>query len=573
MSPKGGKLVVVGGSMSGVEAATLLALHLSSVNFKPGSSARGRNAFEVWHVGTGPFWVLPTYLPHQCTGGSSKDSAVPFVPLDLSLYDLSRRPPGMTELAFGPVSPDQVSKRHQFFRDMLGKDYSKIGGINLTDDQGKEDSERPPWVGIANYYAEFVRSGAIKILTGRACSVTHSEPGLGAINVQTSAGMTPVNEVAAIVVATGFKPSNSLAFLPQDVLSTLEYSKEDHFLPLILDTLSTAHSEVPDLGFVGFYRGAFWGPAELQAQSLAQTWATVDLESTVPISLSAEEQLSRAIERQRVRDLRNTRPITRRGQFPLGDYVGLMGSLSGRVKRPRLPLEIDPSTGVQLVGPVVPARYPPVSVDGDPEGSKRPAQKEVEITMKALNGTLLAEPDRSCVGTAAAIFRALHGQWTFERVAAARVDEGKEVRSSGKTTFHPRYLSCPDYEAEYLSEEINDNDPSITVKSVYRLRDTSRWPKQAGIRVWSVNDKGPCPNSATELVLELHVGPVGKVFDSGGILVEAGDSGDSRLARHTYEFYFDRVAITSWCHHMVCPSKEGDSVSQYTTRYSRPTDT
>lgn len=558
-SPKG-KLVVIGGSMSGVEAASSLALHISSLDFTPGSASQAGKDYEVWHVGSGPFWVLPTYLPHQYAGDSSEKDSIPFVPLDLSLYDLGRRPPGMSELAFGPVSPEQISKRNQFFRDMLGKNYGEFGGVNITDGQGKEN-ERPPWVGIADYYVEYIRSEAIKTVAGRACSVASPQPDKRTIDIQTPTGMASLTDVAAIVVATGFKPSDSLSFLPQDILSTLEYSKNDHFLPLILDNWSSAHSEIPDLGFVGFYRGAFWGPAELQAQNLAQTWAKVDLESETPASLPAEEQLSRASERQKVREFRDFKPAALRGQFPLGDYVGLMGSLARGVNRARIPIEIGQDGDVQPAGPVVPARYPPYPTGRDTQ-VRNTSQEEVDITMKVLNGTLSAEPGQACVGTEAAVFRALHGQWNFERVQTHA--DAHEVVSSGRITFHPRYPSCPDYGAEYLCEEMKGD--SITSTAVYRLCDTSRYPKKAAISVWSVDDE-ISPNSAGELVSGLHVGPVGKVLDSGEIFIEAKNTNESPT--HIYKFYFDRVAITRWSH-LVC--QQGDGVNRYTTQYSRPAD-
>ncbi|KAL5002642.1 hypothetical protein BDV10DRAFT_181361 [Aspergillus recurvatus] len=560
-SPKGGKLVVIGGSMSGVEAATSLALHLSSLNFSPGSPTQTHN-YEVWHVGTGPFWVLPTYLPHQYAEGA-KEKTMPFVPLDLSLYDLARRPFSMTGVAFGPASQEQVRKRNQFFRDMLGEEYSKVGSIHLMDNQ-EDESQRPPWVGIADHYAEFVRFGAIRTLAGRVSSVTN-ESGLGAVSINTSAGMTRLTEIAAIVLATGFKPSKSLSFLSDDVLSILEYKKDDHFLPLILDSMSSAHSEIPDLGFVGFYRGAFWGPAELQAQGLAQTWAAVDLESGISASLFEEEERSRETERQQVRDFRNFRPTSLRGQFPLGDYVGLMESFARRLRRSRLPLGISSDTNVQPAGPVVPARYAPVDRDATLE---YPALKEVEITMNALNSTLLTEPGRASVGTAAAVFRALHGQWVFEKIVSRA--GGEEVKSCGRTTFCPRYPSGQEYEAEYLCKEDTNDAPAVkTTRTVYRHRNASRFPGQTGISVWFV-DGGSCPNSATKLALELQVEPVGKVMDSGEILVKAAAFREPDLEQHTFEFYFDRVAIKNWYHQVVCSSKS--KVRRRATWYGRPYD-
>ncbi|KAL4873648.1 hypothetical protein BDV12DRAFT_50983 [Aspergillus spectabilis] len=565
-SPKGGKLVVIGGSMSGVEAATSLALHLSSLDFSPGSQAQAGRDYEVCHVGPGPFWVLPTNLPHRYGNAPGEQSTMPFVPLDLFLYDLDRRPPGMKEMAFGPVSPDQISKRNQSFQDMLGKEYESGGGVNHTNNDGAE-GQRPPWVGIADNYAEFIRSGAIKPLIGKASSVACSSPSHGTIDVQTPAGQTsPLTEVTAIVMATGFKPSDSLSFLPQDVLSTLEYSKEDHFLPLILEKWSSAHGEIPDLGFVGFYRGAFWGPAEMQAQSLSNTWAGIDPNMEKSGNFSTEELNSRAAERQKVRDYRDFRPTTLRGQFPLGDYVGLMELCSTRLDRGRVPLLKVPAD-TQPLGPVVPARYPPTISDDDGTYSLR---AEVETTLNALNKTLLADSYHGSVGTTAAIFRALHGQWTFDRVVTTPSDHGeRKDKSSGQATFHPRYPSGRNYQAEYLCEEVSDGNINTAIRSVYRHRDVSRFPKEAGIRILSV-DEGTSPNSASRLVSELRVEPVAKVTDTGEFLIEATDSGDSPLSKHNYEFFLDRVAITKWCHTLDRVSGEGQEVDRCTTWYSRP---
>ncbi|KAL5342280.1 hypothetical protein BJX70DRAFT_356372 [Aspergillus crustosus] len=559
-SPKGGKLVVVGGSMSGVEAATSLALHLSSLNFTPGSQDQAGRGFEVWHVGPGPFWVLPTNLPHRSGDDVSKSDTMPFVPLDLFLYDLDRRPPGAKEMAFGPVSPDQIPKRHQFFQDILGEDYGKVGGIGHSNSDGA-DSKRPPWVGIADYYAEFIRSGTIKPLAGKVSSVASSSSGHGTIEVQTpTSQIGPLTDVAAIVVATGFSPSDSLSILPEEVLSTLEYSKEDLFLPLILDKWSSSHGDIPDIGFVGFYRGAFWGPAEMQAQSVANTWAKLESGVETPTSLSAEELDARMIERHKVREYRDFRPTTLRGQFPLGDYVGLMESCASQLDRGRISLDRGIDENAQSLGPVVPARYPPTL--------SKQESGEIEATLDALNKTLLAESNHGSVGATAAIFRALHGQWKHERVVTTPSDNGdREDKSSGQTIFHPRYPSIRDYEAEYLSAELDDSDSNTVRRLVYRHRDVARFPREAGIQIWSVNQE-ISPNSAFELVSALQVEPVATVTDSRKLLIKADDPSEPGPIQHRYDFYLDRVAITTWCH-IVERCSGGKLASRQTTWYRR----
>ncbi|KAL4886411.1 hypothetical protein BJY04DRAFT_213179 [Aspergillus karnatakaensis] len=558
-SPNGGKLVVIGGSMSGVEAATSLALHLSSLNFTPGTEEQAGKTYEVWHIGPGPFWVLPTNLPHKFGDEEARKSMIPFVPLDLFLYDLDRRPPGTRGLAFGPISADQIPKRHQFFQDTLGKEYAKAGAVYPRETEPLED-QRPPWVGIADYYAEYVRSGEINTLTGKVTSVSGSMGGNGALILQTPSGhVIPLPGVAAIVMATGFKPSESLSFLPGDVLSKLEYDGEDDFLPLVLDKWSSAHGEVPDLGFVGFYRGAFWGPAEMQAQSLANTWAGVDTKQKGPPSLSVEELNLRAEERQKVREYRDFQPKRLRGQFPLGDYVGLMETTASHLDRTRVSLNKDLDDYAQPLGPVVPACYAPSTINT--LSTEYSLGREVDTTLAGLRKTLFAEGKYGDAATTAAIFRALHGTWSFTREEWDwRCADEVTIKSSGQATFHPRYPSAEGYEAEYLrvDESVDENGRTSTQNLVYRHRDLSRFPEHAGIEVWSAEQD----NSASKLVYQVPVSTP-KVNDKGITRAVALEGRDVDADRQLHVFDLDQVAITKWVHLFKRSHAEGDCKTEY----------
>ncbi|KAL2845687.1 hypothetical protein BJY01DRAFT_177580 [Aspergillus pseudoustus] len=550
---KQGKIVVIGGSMSGIEAATSLALYLSSIKFRSGWADQAESGHEVWHLSTSPFWVLPTYLPHQYSDDASKKSTMPLLPLDLFLYDLSRRPAGMVNLAYGPKLPGQISATYKAFKEMLGNDYTQIGGVNITDGVGTENTQ-PPWVGIADYYAEYVRSGAIKLGNGRARAVNRSASGW-TIDTESPEGPKSLTNIAAVVMATGFSSSESLSFLDKLVLRTLEHSETDHFLPLILDGFSSSHSEIPDLGFVGFYRGAFWGPAELQAQILAQRWSQTGGEG---ITIAAEDVDARAKEREMVREFRNFQPANHRGQFPLGDYVGLMESLARQLGRNRQPIVKELPVDAQPLGPVVPARY-----HFDENASSRegyPGQGEVDITMKALRRTLTADSDRSRMCTAAAVFRALHGSWIFTR------ESGQRVKTTGTAIFHPRYPSDMGYEREYLHEEVENG---AEARFVYRLsEDASILAKEAQVGVWSVDQASP--NSASLLLSKIQFGTSAEVIESGGYKVRAFDIAPSG-ERHTYEFVFDRVAIRNWSFTVTgLGSPDGQTEVKTLTSYARP---
>lgn len=87
--------LVIGGSMSGVEAASAIALNRSSSMLSANQISNNSNT-KVHHIHSRSFGALPTYLPH---GAAETPS---FQPLDLAMYDLSRRPPGFIEYALGP---------------------------------------------------------------------------------------------------------------------------------------------------------------------------------------------------------------------------------------------------------------------------------------------------------------------------------------------------------------------------------------------------------------------------------------------------------------------------------------
>jgi Predicted flavoprotein involved in K+ transport len=99
-----GQVVVIGGSMSGVEAASAVALRQSSSTLSTHRIEYPQET-KVHHIHSRPFWTLPTYLPHESSDGSPS-----FLPLDLAMYDLGRRPPGPIDYALGPIPEEKAVK-------------------------------------------------------------------------------------------------------------------------------------------------------------------------------------------------------------------------------------------------------------------------------------------------------------------------------------------------------------------------------------------------------------------------------------------------------------------------------
>lgn len=561
----GGKLVVIGGSLSGTEATSTVALHVSSSKF---AQEPAEQVYEVHHVCTRPFWTIPAYLPRETTD-TSTDETISFIPLDLVMYDLSRRPPGPIEYAFGPIPTQKAQKTNDYLYSLLGVDYGKFGNIK----GGNEEVSQPPWVSIGNDYAEYVRSGAVTPTIGRVSAVHRSQTSDSAqieISLPDGKAVT-LDDVVAIVLATGFTPYNSLSFLPSHVLSLLEYSEKDPFLPLVLDGKGTMHADIPDIGFVGFYRGPYWGVMEMQARHVAASWARAE-PGDCYISVKERKE-----ERQRIRDLRNIDPQLYRGQFPMGDYVGLMESFARELGMGRTPL-LQYVRDEERRGPVLPARY--TFAGGCLSTVKAEAGRD--ITLNSLRSILSSEQHQKTTAPAAtaistAIFRALHGTWRITRTHNNRT-------THGLATFHPRYSTSPAYEKEYLYEEsesapgeqpgsITQAAPAQTSTNrlIYRLRAPESTitigPNTPHILVWSV-DMAKDPNTAARLSHGIDLAMTatcgdqrikkGKEASLGGYTVHAvGVAGNiAQYERRKYIFYFQGVSILSW-EYCVETSDEG----------------
>lgn len=540
-----GKLVVVGGSMSGAEAASALAFHLSSAKHTP--SSRQLDGYTVHHVFSKPFWTLPTYLP-QGAPDESPDETVSFQPLDLVMYNLDRRPPGPVQYSFGPLSAERIHKTNSFFHSMLGDDYETHGYFACRRSGHDPETPQPTWVGISNDYAEFVRSRAIHPTPGRVCAVNRSPTGQAytSIDITLSSGQkTTLDNVAAVITATGYTPHTALSFLPADVLATLEYLPTDPYLPLILDGKGSAHAEVPNMGFVGFYKGPYWGAMEMQARLLGQTWAAGTE------TLSDPEKTKRAEEeRNTIRDFRNAEPDLFRAQLPMGDYTGLMESFARELGIERV--RVDDGPAGQGPGPVVPARYTYAFDKSTRLGSGYVAgQDEIETTLDSLRDTLNHNPNCTSPATAMAIFRALHGQWRFTRLYYPHdnntTQSKPEEEVSGTGTFHPRYPTRTGCEKEYLYEETEDAPSGLhagsrSSRAVYRLLDPLARPDESHFRVQGLTEDGLEEEREDVRLLPARRRHTGTASGGGaGAYVVSG-----RSQGQEYVFYLEGVAIRAW---------------------------
>jgi hypothetical protein len=516
--------------MSGVEAASALALHQSSAALSPEQIRP--SAAKVHHIHSRSFWALPTYLPQD------SEETASFLPLDLAMYDLARRPPGPIEYALGLISEEKAIKTNSYFQSLLGSDYERYGHMDSTQDSDKEI--QPPWVAIGNDYAEFVRAGTIQAAMGRVISVqSNHDTKLASVEYILSNGNSvTIDNVAAIVMATGFMPYKSLSLLPEDVLSALEYSTEDPFSPLILDKGGTVRSEIPDIGFVGFYRGPYWGVMEMQARYLGKLWCGKD--ETVVCQMDDQ--------REGLRSLRWADPHLARGQFPMADYVGLMESFARD-----LGIERSILSGDSRSGPVVPARY--LYGTGTRRSNRDEdlgiSNKEAVRTLDDLRDSLAHHHDAAQKAAASAIFRALHGSWRSTKLTSSS-NASESEGFTGNLIFYPRYPTSPVYDREYLCEEntpVGHTSRQERKRFIMRLAETASDTATSRIGIWSVDlaDK----LSAGVLVQNWELEPLwrerrGEETVPGEYVIAAKSRGSSSGTRCLYTFRFKGVSISSW---------------------------
>ncbi|PHH78853.1 hypothetical protein CDD80_6143 [Ophiocordyceps camponoti-rufipedis] len=406
--PPNGKVLVVGGQMSGVEIAGTIAAHLSSAANSPGETIiPGIDGYSVHHIVQRPSWVFPIF-----TTPEPEAAAPPFLPLDFSHYNLNNRPPPLTNTQ-GHIRQDAAQAVHAYFHDSLGGDQSVFSPLLCVDDEARS---QPPYMVVSDWYCNFVRSGLITLSKGKLDSLQGS-------TAIVSPERTEVHNIAAVVLATGFDPSPSLSFLSQDLLRKLHHSASHPSQPLALSFHATHHPDVPGLGFVGFYRSPYWGVMQMQSRFLAEFWSATDSPPRpLLIKVALDDSVARTLA---------LRDDVRVSQFPMGDYPWLMQelaealaiepqavSLEGLPLLPhnRLPLDM-----------LTPSRYTSPSDDGP---ARAEAAKSVRNTVETTS-TSLTSPKF----VAWAVFRSLQGSWNLERKLVSRLPSHPSGHFTGTAKF------------------------------------------------------------------------------------------------------------------------------------------
>lgn len=332
----------------------------------------------------------------------------------------------------GHVSEETARFTNTKIQNLVGNNQSDLGCVDL---QFKDDSmSQPCFLGISDGYNEFVRSGDIKVHTGRM--VTMSDGTIRIAN-ETDGTFHEIESIAAVILATGFNAKSSLRFLQTGswpgMKRVLDYNETTREFPIALHVHSTVNRNASSLGFCGFYRSPYWGVVEMQARFLGLLW-------------SGDKHAQQVLATDDTLDSVRLRNDSRRAQFPMGDYAYEMESLREACSMDLG--ETTTNTSETRGGLVLPCRY--IFQNASSE-QRSEANRAYSMAMQTLQDS---EADGRYVKRG--IFRALQGRWVLERDLVSALASHPSGVFTGEATFHPRVPTDEKVDLEYLYAETGE---------------------------------------------------------------------------------------------------------------------
>ena len=429
------RILVVGGSMSGAEVASSIASELSNNQNSPGAvPIPNPSDYEIIHIAARPFWTLPRYLPLDAKHDSPR-----FLPLDMVLFNLVNRPRNtLASDRAGAIDEAAAKKAHEFYSSLSGqsKPHAWIEGDKDTD---------TPWLAICDDYTTHSLCGNICTFRGRLTSLHPAIESSSSVSatITTPSGEMSLDNVAAVVLATGFSSKNSLGFMSENMKRKLEY-EAGSYAPMYLSWQGTISPSMPTLGFVGMYNGPFWGVMEQQAIALSTVWAQMDGAPDAKL----EKDLGRDVKFAGTRDyylrqVEEEEGRERLTQFPMGDYIHVMFdllSLRGKT--------ISPPPEDAVCWPLVPDSIEVGAYDelSTPKAISSARHAVQGVVAEGLAGKFFPRT----------LFRALLGQWNLERTILSKHPSYPSGTLAGVATFYPRRPTHEKYSREYLYDEQGD---------------------------------------------------------------------------------------------------------------------
>jgi hypothetical protein len=455
--PPSGKrrVLVVGGSHSGGDIASLLALQLSDAQFSPHSTNESRHTWEdveVVHISSHEMFAIPEFTRDL------NASSCTFQPVDFTLFNRSSRPadppPSFT---VGLVTPDKVKA----LRKMV---HTLVDG-NEGDVKEQENDQLAPIGVMDDMYLQFLKAGKIVQLRGtlQKLSSDDSDTVTATVESTVTSSTNVVENVCAVIQATGFEVISSLSILSAEMKAALDFNASCSPAPIILDSnFLTKNSSLPTFAMIGF-PGAFWGLFEMQARAIVQEWTPGTAELKTKAQSEQQEKLT-----EYYRELRDAVREKRKAEIPqnpFGDGIGALEQASRDLHLERFDLGFDETSGF-----VCSARY--IDVGSTKLEALKTLTEVQSIRRRARSeGLFLAR----------AVFHGLGGDWV-----AAGKDSNGTVQVI-QWSFQPRFPSDPSFDWEYLSIRTAGSN---TLRQVYRYREATDQ-----ITVWTALEDGFCTGS------------------------------------------------------------------------------
>ncbi|KAL6301068.1 hypothetical protein BKA93DRAFT_493219 [Sparassis latifolia] len=360
---RGKSVAVVGGSLSAVEIAGALSPY----------------AAKIHHITPAPFYVNPLFVPT-----TSENSEIPrFAPWDLDSYRRAYLDGRRREL-INPT-PEDNRKKHSYFASLFPKNI--LPNFNF-------DTSTPPQVGFSELYRGGIQTNVVKTYLARLESI---DPEAGALVLSNG---ERIYSPDFVILCTGY--SVSFPYLTPSALEAISYQHDNHSVPFLTHRL-VLHPDLPKAGFVGVYRGSYYGVIEIQARYLAAIFSG---EKSWP----SEEEMRKGVEIEKsVREAARQTGI----QFPHGDYAGLFESYAAL-------LDIPYSDEDHIVA----ANYP------------LQENEDVEKIMRDVQHADALSSDGAWIP--GAVFRSWAGHWKVNRRVHGAMQKELNGQFEGFAMFHMR---------------------------------------------------------------------------------------------------------------------------------------
>jgi hypothetical protein len=411
------RVLVVGGSHSGSDMASLVAWQASNERWAPGKSGTAPPV-EVIHITPHQLFAVPAF-------SRDYDNPCAFQPFEYKIFDRASRGTDPISHTFDLAYPEDSKNKRMMIKMFID------GGLEDFDINA---NELPPYCVISETYNHLVKNKVIKPVVGQLKRLRQgdvAEKGSITATVTLLNGEeVNLDAISAVINATGFNSRRSLTFMAEDVRNQLSFEPLNSRLPMVLDdTYLCQRSNMPDLAVLGFNSVISWGIVEMQSRAIAMKWAA----EVASAPSAAEKETCKAVV-DHIYAIREAMRVGRRSSVPqvaFSDYMGLMEQAGRELGLERVDLDFSETEGF-----VCAARWVDSPI-GKVEAMKTMARLQ-DIQRQARDGTLFL---------ARSVFHGLAGKWVSDNKYSDGVQYTSEVE------IHPRYPTHANYHFEYVAIE------------------------------------------------------------------------------------------------------------------------